>query len=350
MSYRIALNFEDGVTRFVDCRPGETVADASYRVGINIPLDCRDGACGTCKGFCESGRYDNGDYIEDAMTEEEAAEGYVLACQMRPQSDCVVRIAATSDVCKTSVASFSGRIDALNKLSDTAWSFSLKLDDRGSLAFLPGQYVNILVPGTDQKRSYSFSSPPKNEEVSFLVRNTPAGALTTYLRTKAEVGAAMSFTGPLGSFYLRDARRPLLFLAGGTGLAPFLAMLGSIEADDRDPHPIHLIYGVTNDADLVEVDKLEAFARTIPHFSFECCVAEEASSYPRKGYVTHHMRPEHLHGGDVDVYLCGPPAMVDAVRSDMAKRGITPANFYFEKFANSGVVTATGETHAARAA
>ena len=51
MSYRIALNFEDGITRFVECRPGETVADASYRVGINIPLDCRDGACGTCKGF-----------------------------------------------------------------------------------------------------------------------------------------------------------------------------------------------------------------------------------------------------------------------------------------------------------
>jgi ferredoxin len=46
------LNFEDGITRFIDCRPGETVADASYRVGINIPLDCRDGACGTCKGFC----------------------------------------------------------------------------------------------------------------------------------------------------------------------------------------------------------------------------------------------------------------------------------------------------------
>ena len=110
MTYQIALSFEDGVTRFVDCRPGETVADASYRAGINIPLDCRDGACGTCKGFCESGRYQRGDYIEDALTEAEAEEGYVLACQMRPEADCVVRIAATSDVCKTSVAAFSGEI------------------------------------------------------------------------------------------------------------------------------------------------------------------------------------------------------------------------------------------------
>ena len=49
MPHSIALNFEDGVTRFIEARDGETVADASYRLGINIPLDCRDGACGTCK-------------------------------------------------------------------------------------------------------------------------------------------------------------------------------------------------------------------------------------------------------------------------------------------------------------
>ena len=58
MSYQIALNFEDGVTRFIECRPNEVVADASYRQRINIPLDCRDGVCGTCKCFCESGDYE----------------------------------------------------------------------------------------------------------------------------------------------------------------------------------------------------------------------------------------------------------------------------------------------------
>ncbi len=62
MGHTVALNFEDGVTRFIDCVGNETVADASYRVGINIPLDCRDGACGTCKSFVESGTYDGGDY------------------------------------------------------------------------------------------------------------------------------------------------------------------------------------------------------------------------------------------------------------------------------------------------
>ena len=109
MTYQIALNFEDGVTRFIECRPNEVVADASYRQRINIPLDCRDGACGTCKSFCESGSYDGGDYIEDALTDEEADEGYVLTCQMVPESDLILRIPATSDVAKTSIATLQRR-------------------------------------------------------------------------------------------------------------------------------------------------------------------------------------------------------------------------------------------------
>lgn len=49
MAYNIALQFEDGVTRIILCEATELVADAAYRQKINIPLDCRDGACGTCK-------------------------------------------------------------------------------------------------------------------------------------------------------------------------------------------------------------------------------------------------------------------------------------------------------------
>src|SRR5690349_23163120 len=150
MSYNIALNFEDGITRFITSNAGETVADAAYRQGINIPLDCRDGACGTCKSFCESGSYDGGDYIEDALTDEEADEGYVLTCQMVPESDLILRIPATSDVAKTSIATHGGTVTHIDRVSDTAIAFGVKLANPSALGFLPGQYVNIQVPGTDQ--------------------------------------------------------------------------------------------------------------------------------------------------------------------------------------------------------
>ncbi|NTY93756.1 benzoate 1,2-dioxygenase electron transfer component BenC [Pseudomonas putida] len=333
MSYQIALNFEDGVTRFIEAAGHETVADAAYRQGINIPLDCRDGACGTCKCKAESGRYDLGDnFIEDALNEDEIAEGYVLTCQMRAESDCVIRIPASSQLCKTEQASFEAAISNVRQLSASTIALSIKGEALSRLAFLPGQYVNLKVPGSEQSRAYSFSSLQKGGEVSFLIRNVPGGLMSSFLTNLAKAGDSMSLAGPLGSFYLRPIQRPLLLLAGGTGLAPFTAMLEKI-AEQGSEHPLHLIYGVTNDFDLVELDRLQALAARIPNFTYSACVANPDSQYPQKGYVTQHIEPRHLNDGDVDLYLCGPPPMVEAVSQYVREQGITPANFYYEKFA-----------------
>lgn len=329
--HRIALNFEDGVTRFIEARADELVADAAYRVGVNIPMDCRDGACGTCKCQCESGDYSLGSYIEDAMTEDEAREGFVLTCQMKAKSDCVIRIPAASTACKVKPAAMAAEMVEVRQLSPTSIGFAVRVKDAGQLSYLPGQYVNVSVPGTSQTRSYSFSSMPREGVVEFLVRNIPNGLMSSYLAGSARPGDALTLTGPIGSFYLRDVTRPLLFLAGGTGLAPFLAMLESLRHKETG-QPIHMIYGVTNDTDLVELDKLAAFAVAIPGFTYVTVVADPASTHERKGYVTHHLPDAALHGGNLDLYLCGPPPMVDAVRATLAEKGVKPANFHFEKF------------------
>ena len=336
MAYRIALNFEDGVTRFIDANEGELVADAAYRLGLNIPMDCRDGACGTCKSFCESGQYQLGSYIDDALTRDEAEQGYVLTCQMKAKSDCVLRIAASSASCKVKASAFAAKLSVVRKLSPTSIGFAVQLQAGAALSFLPGQYVSVGVPGTAQSRSYSFSSMPKDGEVEFLVRNIPGGLMSSWLSEQATVGDSLTITGPIGSFYLRDVSRPLVFLAGGTGLAPFLAMLEELQRVGST-QPIHMVYGVTNDADLVEMDKLQAFAAAMPNLTLSTCVADPNASHPHKGYVTHHLPDAALHGGDVDIYLCGPPPMVDAVRNWLTGKGITPKNFYFEKFSASEV-------------
>ena len=110
-NYRIALNFEDGVTRFVECGANEKVLDAAFRNRINLPMDCSDGVCGTCKCRAESGSYDLGDdYIEEALTQDEADEGLVLTCQMVPKSDCVITVPVPSTACKTGSAQFAAAV------------------------------------------------------------------------------------------------------------------------------------------------------------------------------------------------------------------------------------------------
>ncbi|GAA4490370.1 benzoate 1,2-dioxygenase electron transfer component BenC [Rhodococcus olei] len=342
MSFQVALSFEDGVTRFVKCGPNETVADASYKARINIPLDCRDGACGTCKALCESGSYDGGDYIEEALTDDEAERGYCLPCQMVPESDLVLQIASTSEVAKTSAATYSATITEIRRHSPSTVGFTVEIPNRDDLVFLPGQYVNITVPGTDQTRSYSFSTGPTDSALAFLVKITPGGLMSDHLTDHAQVGDTLEFTGPFGSFFLRQRKRPALLLAGGTGLAPLLSILATMQTEDTDL-PVHLIYGVSSDQDLVELDTLEAYTRSLPSFTFDHCVSDPNSSAANKGYVTSLFEPRHLNDGDVDVYLCGPPPMVEAVRTHLGTEGITPVNFYFEKFNNSATAAAAPE-------
>ena len=335
MPYKIALNFEDGVTRFIDATAGESVADAAYRQGVNIPLDCRVGACGACKCQVESGRYALGDdFIEDALSAAEAAQGMALTCQMRAQSDCVVRVPVASTACRIRQGRLQAAIRAIQPLSESTLSLELEGSELHKLAFLPGQYVNLQVPGHEETRAYSFSSLVRDGRVSFLIRNVPGGLMSGYLTGAAQAGDALTLSGPLGSFYLREVRRPLLLLAGGTGLAPFLAMLEQLAASGSE-QPVHLIYGVTHDHDLVALEQLTAFATQLPRFTWRACVASAESSYPHKGYVTDHLDSAPLHDGEVDLYLCGPTPMVEAVRQTLQQRGIQPANFYYEKFAAS---------------
>ncbi|KTB95214.1 NADH oxidase [Pseudomonas syringae ICMP 11293] len=336
MTYSIALNFEDGVTRFIDCKPGEKVLDAAYRQRINLPMDCSDGVCGTCKCRCESGDYELGDdYIDDALAEDEAEQRQVLTCQMVVQSDCVLSVPVPSSACKTGTSQFGATLARIVTHADAAVEVAFTLDQ--APAFLPGQYVNIAVPGGHQTRSYSFSSRPGATEASFLIKQVPGGLMSTWLAA-ASTGEQVSMTGPLGSFYLRAVTRPLLFLAGGTGLAPFLAML-EVLAEQGETQQICLIYGVTRDQDLVMVDALQAFSDRLPNFSFVTCVADPATVHPCQGYVTQHMSEGALNTGDVDVYLCGPPPMVDAVRKYFTEQGVAPASFHYEKFTPNAVVT-----------
>src|SRR3954447_2192306 len=121
---------------------------------------------------------------------------------MRPKGDLLLAIAASSEVCKTKGQLVEARLRSVERLSPTTIAFSL--DGVGALAFLPGQYANLRVPGTDQRRSYSFSSPPGADTVSFLVRDIQPGLMSTFLREKAVPGDAIELVGPAGSFYLRD--------------------------------------------------------------------------------------------------------------------------------------------------
>jgi len=335
MSHTIALQFEDGVTRFISCNPNEKLSDAAYRQKVNIPLDCRDGACGTCRGLCESGSYDMppDSYIDDALEEKDARAGYVLACQMRPTSDCVVRIPATSAACKTGVGDFPATVASVEQLSPSTIRFALALDQPDQLDFLPGQYVNVIAAG-GLRRAYSLANAPRvDNKLELMIREVEGGAMSAYWFGTAQAKDLLRIEGPRGTFFLRDtAGADLIFLATGTGIAPIRAFLTELEGlpTEAQPRSITLLWGGRHPADLFWQPPEMPGLRYVPVLS-----RADADWTGARGHVQDVLLAEKPDLSRAQVYACGSQAMILSANQQLCAAGLPANSFYSDAFVAS---------------
>jgi anthranilate 1,2-dioxygenase reductase component len=339
MKHKVALSFADGKTAFFDVSPNELLLDAALRHGVNIPLDCREGVCGTCQGRCESGEYTL-DYVdEDALSEEDLAQRKILSCQTRVKSDASFYFDFDSTLCEgAGTNTVSAKVVAVELVSATTAILRIDASTHPrQLDFLPGQYARVKVPGTDEWRSYSFANHPNGRnELQFLIRLLPNGVMSNYLRERCKAGDTIEFEAPLGAFYLRQIERPLVMVAGGTGLSAFLGMLDDISAKRNCAHPVHLYYGVTNAGDLCETERINGYKASIEGFAVETVVMNAAPEWSGKtGLIPEHFDRSFLESNGFDMYVCGPPPMVEAIKTWLTDQRIEDYRLYYEKFGES---------------
>ncbi|MBN3761900.1 anthranilate 1,2-dioxygenase electron transfer component AntC [Burkholderia sp. Ac-20365] len=339
MTHKVALNFSDGKTAFFDVHANELLLDAALRNGVKIPLDCREGVCGTCQGRCESGTYTQ-DYVdEETLSEDDLAQRKVLSCQTRVQSDASFYFDFDSSLCQSGgTRMVSARVEAVELVSET--TAILRIDASAHekrIDFLPGQYARVKVPGTDQWRSYSFANHPNDQnKLQFLIRLLPDGAMSNYLRDRCAAGDEIEFEAPLGAFYLRQIERPLVMVAGGTGLSAFLGMLDDMSEKKSASHAVQLYYGVTNARDLCELERLNGYGTKIDAFTLETVVMNPAAEWNGKtGLIPEHFDRSFLESNGFDMYVCGPPPMVEAIKTWLNEQRIQDYRLFYEKFGES---------------
>ena len=338
MTHSVALNFADGKTFFISVHHDELLLNAAIRQGIRLPLDCREGVCGTCQGQCETGSYEQEYVDEEALSERDLAERKILACQTRVKSNAAFYFDHNSDICNTGdTLKIATTVTAVERVSKTTAILHVDASSHQQpLHFLPGQYARLQIPNSEDWRSYSFANRPNpSNQLQFLIRLLPNGVMSHYLREHCQVGHTIFMEAPLGSFYLREVERPLVFIAGGTGLSAFLGMLDNIAEQPNSP-PVQLYYAVSHEADLCEQDRLQTYSERLPHFHYQPVISQASESWTGKtGYIQDHLNRDQLAENPFDLYLCGPPPMIEAVKNWLGDQSLQNYRIYSEKFLQS---------------
>jgi ferredoxin-NADP reductase len=193
--------------------------------------------------------------------------------------------------------------------------------------FRPGQYINLFVDvdGVLTSRPYSIASAPGGSSFDITVRDKPNGFVAPYLLREIRVGDELESTGPAGNFYhepLIDGNE-LVFLAGGSGITPFLSIIRDTIEQQRPLH-IHLVYGSRSPDDVIYGDELASLAEANPNLDYALVISEPPPGYRGlTGFLDAELIRRQV--GDVDgktFYLCGPNVMTDYCQAALDKLGV----------------------------
>jgi ferredoxin-NADP reductase len=200
-------------------------------------------------------------------------------------------------------------------------------------AFVPGQFLSVTATvGEDEiTRAYSLVSPPGGNRFALCANLVQEGHLSPLLFA-LQPGDEIGFKGPYGAFILRRPVSDSLFVATGTGIAPFRSMLISKIRENPD-RVFTLLFGVRHEHSLLYHDEFRALADECPNFTYQPTLTRPPDHWTgRTGRVQQHALELLGERRDVDVYICGLREMVDDLRRQLKGIGLDRKRIIYEKY------------------
>lgn len=315
-------------------KPGEDVLTAGLRQGIDLRYGCRHGKCTSCKYLVVEGDVVHRGASPYAFSDRELEEGGVLLCSTFARSPLVISPFGEQPAADgfALIPPQERTASVVSLTSASADLVALRLRPDAPLDYRPGQYVEMGLPGTGERRSYSMTGlPAPAGDLEFLVDSSHRSVLAAFAAAVGGEEPPVRLLGPFGRFFYRPADRPILMAATGAGIAPLLAILRELRAAGNAP-PIHFYYG-TRPGGLPHAEELARLACDLPGFEF--LPVELPSGGPlrgRLGPIVRHIGREVRDASGHDAYVAGPVAICDAVESLLTAKGLPERRMFCERF------------------
>ena len=311
-------------------RPGETLLEAGLRAGLDLPYECRNGACGLCLCTVQHGNVDHGPYQRGALTEAMRGQGQTLMCCATPRSDLAIDVVRVGGLQPKENRIYEGRVETMDRLGPELIRLTVSLPQGERIAFASGQYINILLPD-GERRAYSFANAPHdNAQIELHIGLVPGGRFTTHVFDAMQVGDTLRFEGPLGQFTLHESELPILFVAGATGFAPVKSIIE--DAFHRGlRRPMWLYWGVRRLDNLYLSALAEQWQREHDNLHFVPVLSEPDPGdawQGRHGLVHEAMLADFPDMRGYEIYVCGSVKMVEAAVPAFINQGLDE-NFCF---------------------
>ena len=310
---------------------GETILDAALRHNIGLPYGCRNGRCGSCMATLLEG--DVGYPDEELPALEGAAANACLACQAMPASDLVLEVRELESAAAIEVRTLPCRVAKIEPLAHDVMRLSLKLPENQRLQFLAGQYLDFILPN-GHRRAFSIANAPHDDEfIELHIRHVSGGEFTEQVFSTIREKAILRIQAPLGTFVLREqSQRPIILMGGGTGFAPLKGMIEHAFFVGIE-RPVWLYWGVRSRRDLYLPELPQQWAADHHNFRFVPVLSEPDADWEgRRGFVHEAVLGDHPDIGRFDVYMAGPPVMVEAGRSAFVAAGLTMDHMFSDAF------------------
>ena len=318
----------------------ESVLDAALRQGVILPYGCRNGSCGSCMGSLASGSVSYSNGLPPALNEADTAQNKALFCQAHAECDLEIVVREVDAAKDIEVKTLPCRVEKLEHLAHDVIRIYLKLPATDRMQFLAGQYIDVLIKD-HEPRAFSIANAPHDDEyVELHIRFVEGGLFTDRVFHDMREKAMLRIRGPLGTFFLReDSDRPAILIGGGTGFAPIKGILEHAFETGIN-NPMHLFRGVRAKRDLYLDDLPNTWAEQHNNFSYTPVLSEpmdEGNWDGSTGFVTDEVIKAYPDLSGHDIYMSGPPVMVEAGYKLFMQHGLDASRFFSDAFEYAAV-------------